>query len=99
MVLLGYEIGSPCYRIWDLEAKKVRIVSYNFTICHEGFYPFREKANWPLNCFEDPSTFSPINSTREWTTFRFDKEDAKKIFRKAPGLVVDRVEDMTESGC
>ena len=35
--LLGYEIGSPCYRIWDLEAKKVRIVSYNFTICHGGF--------------------------------------------------------------
>jgi len=45
--LLGYEGNSPCYRIWDLAARKVRIVSYNFTICHEGYYPFREKENCP----------------------------------------------------
>ena len=67
--ILGYEDGSPSYRIWDLEAKKIRVVSYNFTVVHEGYFPFREKRHWPEDCFEDPTTFSPgnggsINSTR-----------------------------------
>ena len=97
--LLGYEGNSPCYRIWDLAARKVRIVSYNFTICHEGYYPFREKENWPPACFDDPILFSPINdgilSTREWSKYKFDMQDTKEIFAKSPGLVVDCAEDLS----
>ena len=88
---MGYENGSPAYRIWDLEARKIRIIFYNFVICHEGYYPFREKVNWHPNCFDDPSTFSPIVdgvlATREWKKFNFDADDANEIFRMAPGLV------------
>ena len=50
-VLLGYLENMPAYRIWDLEAKKIRSVSFNFTICHEGYYPFRDKNMWPPECF------------------------------------------------
>ena len=33
--LLGYVENMPAYRIWDLEGKTIRSVSFNFTICHE----------------------------------------------------------------
>ena len=36
-ILLGYMETMPAYRIWNLEAKKIVSVSFNFTICHEGF--------------------------------------------------------------
>ncbi len=92
-VLLGYEENMPAYRIWDLEAKKARSVSYNFTICHEGYYPFRDKNQWPPEAKEDPSNFSPvvdgILSTLEWKKFDFNAQETNEIFSVAPGLVVD----------
>ena len=91
--LLGYEENMPAYRIWDLEAKKARSVSYNFTICHEGYYPFRDKNQWPPEAIEDPSNFSPVVdgvlSTLEWKKFDFDAQETNEIFSVAPGLVVD----------
>ena len=57
--ILGYEETMPAYRVWDLAAKCIKLVSYNFTICHEGYYPFREKHNWPPDFLEDPDCFSP----------------------------------------
>ena len=42
-VLMGYEANSPAYRVWDIEARKMRVVSYNFTIAHEGFYPLTSR--------------------------------------------------------
>ena len=56
----GVLLGLPAYRVWDIEAKKIRSVSYNFTISHEGYYPFRDKNMWPPECLEDPSNFSPV---------------------------------------
>ena len=92
-VLLGYVDGMPAYRVWDIEAKKIRSVSYNFTISHEGYYPFRDKNMWPPECLEDPSNFSPVVdgvlSTIEWKKFAFDKEETEEIFQVAPGLVMD----------
>jgi hypothetical protein len=56
-VLLGYADNMPAYRIWDLGAKSIKSVSYNFTICHEGYYPFRERTNWPTESVEDLAVF------------------------------------------
>ena len=96
-LLLGYEETMPAYRIWDLQAKTIRCVSYNFTICHEGYYPFRDKKLWPEICLADPVNFSPIIDgvlrTTDWRKFAFDDEDSNEIFRQAPGLVVDGVDE------
>ena len=85
----------PAYRVWDFESKTIRCISYNFTICHEGYYPFRETVNWPPECLADPTNFSPVVdgvlSTAEWKKFNFDAEDTNEIFQVAPGLIVDRL--------
>ena len=94
-VLLGYVENMPAYRIWNLEAKKIVSVSFNFTICHEGYYPFRDKTQWPPECVEDPEFFSPtvdgVISTIDFEKFKFDTEETSEIFSLAPGLVVDRL--------
>ena len=41
-VVLGYVDGMPAYRVWDIQQCQVKLISYNFCICHEGYYPFRE---------------------------------------------------------
>ena len=66
--------------------------SFNFTICHEGYYPFRENINWPPFCFDDPVSFSPIK--REWSKYKYNAQDTKEIFSRSPSLVVDSVEDL-----
>ena len=59
-VIVGYGETMPAYRVWDLKAHVIKIVSYNFTICHEGYYPFRDKTNWPAECVSDPLVFAPV---------------------------------------
>jgi len=78
-VLMGYEANSPSYRVWDIEARKIRVVSFNFTICHEGFYPFLEKMNWPPECVADPVCFSPdfgVETKTEWDKYDYDDEES-----------------------
>ena len=41
--ILGYVENMPAYRIWNFETHEARSVSFNFTICHEGYYPFRDQ--------------------------------------------------------
>ena len=53
-ILVGYVDNMPAYRIWDLKRMTFRSVSYNFTICHESSYPFRDKAYWPPGTKDDP---------------------------------------------
>lgn len=95
-VLVGYVENMPAYRIWDIDAKCVKQISFNFTVCHEGYYPFRDKINWPLEMHDDPQTFSPVIdgvlSMTEWKKFKFDEEDAGEVLGLAPALVVDRPE-------
>jgi hypothetical protein len=95
-VLIGYEEGMPAYRVWDLDAKNIKTISYNFTICHEGYYPFRDRKNWPTDRLMDPICFSPILdgvlTITEWKKFDFDDEDATEVLGLAPDLVVDRPE-------
>ena len=52
-VILGYIDGMPAYRVWDLEKANIRQISYNFTICHEGFYPFRNQIDQKKICLRN----------------------------------------------
>src|SRR6478672_4032978 len=56
----GYAENMPAYRVYDLEAGVIKSVSYNFTICHEGYYPFRDRRNIPKAMVSEPECFSPI---------------------------------------
>ena len=60
-VIMGYEDNMPAYRVWHLEQKCLRRVSYNFCICHEGYYPFKDKTNGQLNALKILSTSPPIS--------------------------------------
>ena len=95
-VLMGYAENMPAYRVWDISARKLTQVSFNFTICHEGFYPFRDRANWAPEMFSDPQNFSPIVdgvlTTYEWKKFDFDDEDAEEVLGLVPALLVDQPE-------
>ena len=95
-VLLGYVETMPAYRIWDIEGQKITQVSYNFTICHEGYYPFRDRKNWVPDMLLDPSHFSPVVdgvlATYEWKKFDFDEEDAGEVLGTVPTILVDQPE-------
>jgi hypothetical protein len=77
-VILGYAETMPAYRVWDLGQRKIKQVSYNFTICHEGYYPFKEKANWPPESVHEPVYFSPrcseVISRQDLEKYDFDEE-------------------------
>ena len=93
-VILGYEEVMPAYRVWDLETRRIKLVSYNFTICHEGYYPFRDKINWPAEFMDDPENFSPlfggVLTLPQFKRFEFDAEEAEEVMSKAPDLIVSR---------
>ena len=38
-VLVGYVNNMRGYRVWDIKRKKIREISYNFTVISEGFSP------------------------------------------------------------
>ena len=82
-VILGYTEGMPAYRVWDIEYRVIKKVSYNFTICHEGYYPFKEKSNWPPGSDLEPIYFSPryadVISRSELEKFGFDEEDLAEV--------------------
>src|SRR5690606_27909690 len=44
-VIVGYAEGMQAYRVWDLEKKKK--VSFYFCIISEGYFPFKDRRNWP----------------------------------------------------
>jgi hypothetical protein len=95
--LMGYEEGMPAYRVWDLLERIIKLVSYVFTICHEGFYPMRDKAHWPEEWTQCPHVFSPVYdgvlSMGEWWKFGFDDEDSAVVLAQAPNLLLDIPED------
>ena len=48
--VIGYCTDMGAYKVWDLEKKKIRQVSFSFAFIHEGFYPFKNKvARRPKN--------------------------------------------------
>jgi hypothetical protein len=85
--IVGYADHTPAYRVWDLADRKIRIVSYNFTIAHEGYYPFKDKANWPPEWVDLPISFSPNEDTVldpvQWQAYEFDEDDASEVISHA----------------
>jgi hypothetical protein len=58
-VIIGYVDGCAAYHIWDLEARKIKEVSFYFTVVSEGFFPFRDRKNWPDPDVNFPFSFYP----------------------------------------
>ena len=84
-VIIGYADNSPAYRLWDIADKKIRVVSYNFTVAHEGFYPFKDKENWPTDEIF-PATFFPVDDDLD--AFDFDDEDALEVVSRRGARLV-----------
>src|SRR5690606_36997956 len=79
-VIIGYADGMHAYRVWDLEKKKTREVSFYFCIVSEGYFPFKDRRN----CFTGQTPFllsfsrTLFTSTRVETLF-FSKKKKKKF--------------------
>jgi len=94
--VLGYVLDMNAYKVWDMEKKKKRDVSFAFTFIHEGFFPFHNKKEWPPECVDYPIKFFPsreaILDEREWELFDFDEEQEKealgeRIFTLTLGVI------------
>jgi transposase InsO family protein len=77
--IVGYEENTPAYRVWDFQTQMIRVVSYNFTIAHEGYYPFKDKSWLGKSSLPDLfyPTFEALQDNTQWDAFEFDEEDAK----------------------
>ena len=72
--------------MWDIKKKKIREISYNFTVISEGFFPFRDKKFWPdlqekIPVFFYPSLESFLDRD-EWERFDFSKEEEADILKR-----------------
>ena len=76
------------YRVWNFEDRKIRVVSYNFTICHEGWYPFKDRVNWPPSAIDLPEQFVPtiasILDPVKWAKYEFCQKDVDEVVQKLP---------------
>ncbi len=45
--VVGYVLDMSAYKVWDIETRARREVPFAFTFIHEGFYPFKNKNDWP----------------------------------------------------
>ena len=84
--IVGYAENTPAYRVWDIADRVIRIVSYNFTIAHEGFYPLKDPTAWPKDFLELPRSFSPtedeVLDDTQWNLYEFDDEDATEFLSR-----------------
>ena len=39
-VVIGYVEGMKAYRVWDIKQKKIKEVSFYFSVVSEGYFPF-----------------------------------------------------------
>ena len=85
-VIVGYGEENRTYRVWDITARKLREISFNFSVVSEGFYPFKEKCNWPDDTTQLPSSFYPTFHTfldeEEWRRYEFTPEQEKEIMTR-----------------
>src|SRR5690606_35216956 len=49
-VIVGYAEGMQAYRVWDLEKKKTKEVSFYFCIISEGYFPFKDLRDRCVGC-------------------------------------------------
>ena len=62
-VIVGYSENMAAYRVFDIHAQKIKEISFAFVVLSEGFYPFKEKKNWPEEGEEQPFLFFPTFDT------------------------------------
>jgi hypothetical protein len=86
--IVGYETNMEAYRVWDLADKQIRIVSYYWVICHEGFYPFKDRSKWPPDWLALPPSFAPtvgsVLDTTEWYSYEFDDDESNEVLSRLP---------------
>jgi len=72
--------------VWDTDTKKIREISFYFCVISEGFFPFKEKKNWPLSEEEEPSSFFPTFQSfllpEEWKKYSFSAEEEEELLKK-----------------
>ena len=82
-VIIGYVHDMSAYKVWDVDAKKRRDVSYSFTVVQEGFFPFKDKKAWPVEAEGSPVRFYPTREAlldeKEWEFFDFDAEEEEEV--------------------
>jgi len=85
-VVVGYVSDMRAYRIWDIEKRKVREISYNFAVISEGYFPFRDRKTWPEVQEKIPvhffPTFESFVDKNEWKLFGFSKEQEAEVIKK-----------------
>ena len=81
-ILLGYVQDMRAYRVWDIKKKKVKEISYNFTVVSEGFYPFRNQVFRGIRDLE-PATFFPtkeiLSDRKELGRYQFSSEEVDLV--------------------
>lgn len=86
--IVGYAENMPAYRVWNFSTRKVCMVSYNFTVAHEGYYPFKDKSVWTPDWETLPESFTlPEGVSVDsdvWKSFDFDEEDASEALTYLP---------------
>jgi hypothetical protein len=82
-VCVGYAADMPAYKIFDLQKRKIRKISFGFTFTHEGFYPFVSRCEWPVAAEEEPARFYPTRETlldgAEFAKFHFDPAEEEEV--------------------
>jgi hypothetical protein len=86
-VILGYTEDSRCYRVWDIDNRKIRDISFNFCVISEGFFPFRSRrVRVSEKKEEEPLSFFPTLQTlleeKEWKKFDFSEEEERIVLEK-----------------
>jgi hypothetical protein len=86
-VIIGYVSGMEAYRVWDIARKKVREISFHFTVLSEGFFPFLNKRNLPDHLEHHPilfyPTFESVLDKKEWELFDFSESEEKEVLQRA----------------
>lgn len=80
--IVGYaeEGNMQAYRVWDFDMKKIRNMSFSFTVCQEGFYPFRDKNKWleewgGASISHYPTLASAL-SPKEWAAYGYSERES-----------------------
>jgi len=85
--IVGISEDCSAYRVFDLETKKIRDISFSFCVVSEGCFPFRARKK----DFEgDPVSFFPTMEAfltpHEWEKYKFSKEQQQDVIKRK-GLV------------
>jgi hypothetical protein len=81
-LMIGYVKGMRGYRIWDIEHRKVREVSYNFCSFEEGVFPYRKAPRETETAKNFYPTLESFVDPKEWEKFDFTQEEEDEVIRK-----------------